>query len=118
MATNDCACENGTEKENCGCEDIEGIQIIKNLNEIESSVFKFTQNEIRRILFYAGIIKSCIQHAGMIHNFGYLEKNHACPTCRIEQAKKIQEGGKIFHIFFQETPMGLTDGICTIYPAE
>ena len=116
MEKNDCTCENGNGF--CGCDDINGIQIIKDLNKIKSFVFNFTQNEIRRILFYAGVIRSHFQHSGIVQNFGYLEKNHACPACRIKQAKKIQEGGKNFYVFFQKTPTGLTDGICTIYPAE
>lgn len=117
MATTDCACgeiKNGT----CGCQDTEGIQTIKDLNEIKSSIFKFTQNEIRRVLFYAGIIKSCIQHAGIIHNFGYVEKDQPCPKCRIASAKKVAENGKVFHVFFLPTPSGSTDGICTVYRAE
>lgn len=117
MAEKNCTCgeiKNGT----CGCDDITDIQIIKNLNEIKSSVFKFTQNEIRRILFYARVIKTHFQHPGIIQNFSYIEKNHSCPACRIKNAKKIHEGGHAFHVFFQKTPEGLTDGICTIYRAE
>ncbi|KKP79545.1 MAG: hypothetical protein A2271_01470 [Candidatus Moranbacteria bacterium RIFOXYA12_FULL_35_19] len=98
--------ENGKEK----------IQLIQDLNELNSPVFSLGNAQIRQILFRAGIIKTQFQHdsIGYIY-FGYVEKIKPCPANEIKQAKKVIEKGRTFYVLFQESSIGPMDGVCTVY---